>query len=169
MNLNQRAEELASRLADTHTQVVFAESCTSGLVAAALAAVPGISEWMCGSAVVYREETKAVWLGIDREVLKEHSAVSAQVTQDLAVAVLKKTPEADLAVAITGHLGPNAPADLDGVVYIAVYWRGEVIEDVVASQFRLLAQQRVERQREAATRVLSEATSSIHRRFRSNG
>lgn len=103
-------------------RLVLAESCTGGLVAATLAQVPGISESLCGSAVVYRNATKSAWLGIEPALLDDPriGPVSAEVTRGLALAVLERTPEADLSAAVTGHLGPNAPPDLDGVVYVAV-------------------------------------------------
>ena len=41
----------------------------------------------------------------------------------MAASVLKMTPEAELAAAVTGHLGPNAPSELDGLVFVAVVWR----------------------------------------------
>ena len=53
-------------------------------------------------------------------VWKRPGAVSAQVAGQMALAILEKTPEATLAAAITGHLGPGAPADQDGQVFMAV-------------------------------------------------
>ena len=46
--------------------LVLAESCTGGLAAAALATIPGISRWFCGSAVTYRDQTKIDWLAVCR-------------------------------------------------------------------------------------------------------
>ena len=111
---------LAELLERSTTRVVFAESCTGGLVSASLARVPGISEFHCGSAVVYRLDTKTRWLGVSDEMLCDVGAVSAPVAQAMAVGVLERTPEAELSAAITGHLGPNAPADQDGLVFIAL-------------------------------------------------
>ena len=53
--LAESARLLARQLAETRTRLVLAESCTGGLAAATLAAIPGISHWLCGSAVTYRE------------------------------------------------------------------------------------------------------------------
>ncbi len=106
-------------------RLVLAESCTAGLVAAELGQIPGISEFLCGSMVVYRTPTKTAWLGISSELLNDPGMgpVSAEVTIALAQAVLEKTPEATIAAAITGHLGPGAPAGLDGQVYCAIVRR----------------------------------------------
>ena len=122
MSVSQAAEAVATLLQSTGRRLVLAESCTGGLVAAMLAQIPGISDVLCGSVVVYRAATKAVWLGIDQRMLEDPAigTVSAEVTRELALAVLDQTPEADLAAAVTGHLGPHAPVALDGVVHVAV-------------------------------------------------
>ena len=113
------------RLRDGGDRLVLAESCTAGLVAAELGQIPGISEFLCGSMVVYRTPTKTAWLGISSELLNDPAIgpVSTEVTIALAQAILEKTPEATIAAAITGHLGPGAPAGLDGQVYCAIVRR----------------------------------------------
>ncbi len=107
-------------------RLVLAESCTAGLVAAELGKIPGISEFLCGSMVVYRTPTKQAWLGISSDLLENSTIgpVSAQVTLALANAILVKTPEATVAAALTGHLGPFAPTWMDGQVHCVVVRRG---------------------------------------------
>jgi PncC family amidohydrolase len=120
-------QSVADLLKQTSTHIVFAESCTAGLVSAALARVPGISEFHCGSAVVYQVDTKKRWLGIGAGILHDPGPVSSEVAAAMAKGVLEKTPAADLALSITGHLGPNAPAEQDGLVFVGVATRmGEV-------------------------------------------
>ncbi|MFQ5732059.1 MAG: CinA family protein [Planctomycetaceae bacterium] len=123
--LHQAAERVAALLERTQTRIVFAESCTGGLVSATLTRVPGVSAWHCGSAVVYQSETKHRWLGISRDLLEGPGPVSPEVAGQMATRVLADTPHADVAAAVTGHLGPNAPEGLDGLVYLAVAVRGE--------------------------------------------
>ena len=118
--LTSLARHVADLLTRTNTRVVFAESCTAGLVSATLARVPGISEFHCGSAVVYRLDTKTRWLGINAAMLVDPGPVSGEVACAMAVEVLERTPEAQLSAAITGHLGPNAPAGQDGLVFIGI-------------------------------------------------
>ncbi len=101
------AQQVAKLLSDTGQRIVLAESCTAGMVSAALGMIPGISNHLCGSSVTYREETKMRWLGISADLLQAKSAVSREVTEAMAVAVLQRTPEAHCSAAITGHLGPN--------------------------------------------------------------
>lgn len=167
MNILNHARTLADGLAKNEKRIVFAESCTAGLVSATLASVPGISNWLCGSAVVYREQTKTQWLNIAASLIEKHTAVSALVTMELAKNVLEQTSEADLAVAVTGHLGPDAPAELDGMIYVGVLWRGQRIADAAVRAVRLAASERVARQHEAAGIVLSDASESLAAKYSS--
>lgn len=116
---------VSDRLRERRLRLVLAESCTAGLVSAKLGAIPGISEWLCGSAVVYRLETKHQWLGVPRELFHPPGpgVVSREVAVAMARGALAHTPEADLAAAITGHLGPQAPVDQDGLIWMAVAQR----------------------------------------------
>jgi len=122
--LNSEAKRLSELLEEHDLKIVFAESCTGGLVSATLTRIPGVSAYHCGSAVVYRKETKSGWLGIPRTMLDKPGPVSRVVAAEMARRVLAKTPEADLSAAVTGHLGPGAPKRQDGLVYVALALRG---------------------------------------------
>lgn len=137
-------------------KVVFAESCTAGLVAATLGKQPGISDHLCGSAVTYRESAKVNWLGVRESTLKRHSAVSPATTIEMVRGVLKITPEADWGVAITGHVGPNAPPDLDGIVYVAIAKRkGKSRSELLCCEcYHLSERTRLRRRDEAAAIVI---------------
>ena len=128
--------EIAALLRQTRRRIVFAESCTGGLVAASLARVPGISDFLCGSAVVYRLNTKMTWLGVSEASLNDPGPVSDVVAREMILGVLACTPEADCAASITGHLGPLAPDDQDGLVFIGVACRSsESAHDVTDRVF----------------------------------
>ena len=159
------AAHLARLLVERNLRIVFAESCTGGLMSEAMTRIPGISGYFCGSAVVYQVETKAAWLGVSREILAKPGPVSRAVAIEMARGVLDKTPAADLAVAVTGHLGPNAPKRQDGLFWFASavrdssVWRPD--DSVVVRSHRLgsddrcsAAQLRLRRQRAAAIYVL---------------
>lgn len=123
-------------------RLVLAESCTAGLVAAELGGIPGISNHLCGSLVVYRNDSKIRWLGIDPATLEDTHVgpVSETVTLALAESALQRTPEATLAGAITGHLGPGAPEHLDGIIYCAIAMREETGTEVahaICKEYRL--------------------------------
>lgn len=120
MSVAQAARRAARALARTGQRVVFAESCTGGLVSGALTRIPGISQYHCGGMVVYREATKEAYLSIPRRLLARCGAVSPEVTALMAENVLRRTPEADVALSVTGHLGPQAPAELEGRIFVGL-------------------------------------------------
>lgn len=147
-------QAIAGLLDTQHRKIVLAESCTAGLVSASLAAVPGISKHFCGSAVTYREATKTAWLEIAEDDIATHTAVSAVVAAKMAQGVLRITPEANIAASITGHLGPDAPMEQDGLVYVAMAGRGDESEIDATFEHRLHESGRADRQREATLYVL---------------
>ncbi|MCA9150972.1 MAG: nicotinamide-nucleotide amidohydrolase family protein [Planctomycetales bacterium] len=164
--IEPEAAIVAQLLGEQDKRVVLAESCTAGLAAALLAAVPGISTYLCGSWVTYQEACKIDWLGVPRELIQEHTAVSAEVTAAMATAALSRTNAADVGAAITGHLGPLAPADLDGVCFLAIAQRAARQVDSSAThsntirirrtqRITLEAVDRVARQHEAARKLLA--------------
>ena len=171
--LGQAAVDLADRLRETGRRVVFAESCTAGLIAASLGEVPGISEHLCGSAVVYRNAAKSAWLDVPITDLEDPSvgAVSPEVASAMATGVLERTPEADVAASVTGDLGPNAPAETDGRAFVGLATRTAdgVVQLVSVDEIRLSRPETAEssldlrrrRQREAAARVLEMTAAAI--------
>jgi nicotinamide-nucleotide amidase len=86
--------------------VATAESCTGGMVAAALTEIAGSSDVVDRGFVTYSNEAKAELLGVPLATLKRHGAVSAQTAKAMAVGALKKS-RADIAVSITGIAGPG--------------------------------------------------------------
>lgn len=87
-------------------RVTIAESCTGGLVAAALTEIPGSSDVIDASFVTYSNEAKLDLLGVSSDVLETFGAVSIAVAWSMAQGALEKT-DADVAVAITGVAGPG--------------------------------------------------------------
>lgn len=146
-------EQLEAKRTD---RLVIAESCTAGLVAGILGQIPGISKWLCGSAVTYRESAKREWLGVSTTTLANHHAESIETTSEMALGVLRKTTEAKYSVAVTGHLGPNAPPAMDGRIFIAVAVRsGEDTQIYSTHCLKLNSLERVTRQYESVDCVLS--------------
>lgn len=137
-SLLKEAGKLAQELERRGKRLVLAESCTGGQAAGALAAVPGVSKFFCGSFVTYRDDSKARWLAIDRSELARRGAVQARIARAMAEGALKRTPEADIAGSVTGHLGPQAPGKLDGLVFLAVAWRSPSGVRVRVTQSRFL-------------------------------
>lgn len=100
--------------------IVFAESCTAGMIAGCLARIPGASDCLAGSSVVYQLNTKTAWLGVSAETLRDPGPVSQIVAEKMAESVLHKTPHASVSASVTGHLGPGAPQDQDGTAWSSV-------------------------------------------------
>ncbi|GAB5406464.1 MAG: hypothetical protein Aurels2KO_46950 [Aureliella sp.] len=121
------ARQLRETLAAKEKRIVLAESCTGGRIAATLCELPGISSYLCGSFVVYRNSSKQAWLGIGNDILDDPSIgpVSPEASRLLAAAALQATPEADIALAITGDVGPGAPPRTDGKCFLAISIRGD--------------------------------------------
>lgn len=83
-----------------------AESCTGGMVASRLTAVPGASDVFVGSVVAYADAVKGARLGVPGELVAEHGSVSAEVAAAMAQGALSALG-ADVAVAVTGVAGPG--------------------------------------------------------------
>lgn len=90
--------------------VAVAESCTGGLVNAALTAVPGASAYVKAGYVVYSNEAKMRLLGVREETLAAHGAVSAETVAEMAEGA-RRDSGADIAAAVTGIAGPSGGSD----------------------------------------------------------
>ena len=156
MNPNE-IQAIIQKLRGQQHRLALAESCTGGLVSARLTSIAGASEVVCGSMVTYREATKGEWLAISAAALEKFTAVSQEVTQQMSRAVLAATPEASLAAAVTGHLGPDAPEALDGIVFVSIICRDRSSKGdpyLLEQEHHLAASDREGRQAEAANVVL---------------
>jgi nicotinamide-nucleotide amidase len=100
--------------------VATAESCTGGLLAAALTDIAGSSAVMERGFVTYTDISKQEMLGVPGETLAKHGAVSRQTAEAMSQGVLVKAP-VDLAVSITGIAGPGGatPGKPVGLVHFA--------------------------------------------------
>jgi nicotinamide-nucleotide amidase len=146
---------IAKLLESQQRKLVLAESCTAGLVAASLGQIPGLSRYLCGSLVTYRDETKTAWLKISAATLVDPGAVSDTVALQMVLGALQATPEADLAASVTGHLGPHAPDGFDGLIFVGVARRSANQFDSAVDSVRLKSRSRTKRQGEAAHVVLT--------------
>jgi PncC family amidohydrolase len=165
MSLADSVALLARALGAVQCRIVFAESCTGGLIAASLAEIPGISDRLCGSFVTYRSASKHAWLGVPESILLDPGPVSEITAKLMALGALERTSEADFAASITGHLGPGAPPELDGTAYCGIAKREAGAAKLVGVS-RMQApveMSRVERQRWVAEQVCRMAISSIER------
>lgn len=127
--LIRQAKALVDDLRRREITVVTAESCTGGLIAAALSHGPGASECLHGGFVVYTKAHKTMALGVPPALLDVKGTVNAEVASALASGALGRSP-ADVALAVTGVLGPEADEDGNppGEIYFAVAQRGRPTE-----------------------------------------
>jgi nicotinamide-nucleotide amidase len=116
-------------------KIAVAESCTAGLVCAALTEVAGSSDVFEAGFVTYSNEAKIALLGISEDVLDTFGAVSIAVAWGMAQGALSRT-KADVAVAITGIAGPGGGSERKpvGTVVFARALRGESSKEIVADQ-----------------------------------
>jgi len=111
-------EQIAEQLLAADLRLVTAESCTGGLVAATLTAVPGSSDWFEGAFVTYRLSAKTRMIGVSAEQLERYGAVSEPTARAMAEGALAAS-DATVSVAITGVAGP---AGGDPVTPVGTVW-----------------------------------------------
>lgn len=121
-------ENAQTLLAETKARgfkIATAESCTGGLIAASLAAIPGASASLERGFVTYSNEAKTEMLGVPADLIQRIGAVSRDVAIAMAEGALAKS-RADIAVAVTGIAGPDGgtPEKPVGLVHMAASRRG---------------------------------------------
>jgi nicotinamide-nucleotide amidase len=105
-DLRAAAQRLLDQCRRHGLHVATAESCTGGLVVAALTEIAGSSDVVECGFVTYSNAAKESMLGVPAATLKRHGAVSAETAAAMAAGALTRS-QADLAVAITGIAGPG--------------------------------------------------------------
>lgn len=105
-DITVRTRTLATLLLRRGQRLVTAESCTGGLIAGALTALPGSSVWFERGWVTYSNAAKIEDLGIDAHLLMTHGAVSEDVAAAMAAGARTKG-QADFALSVTGIAGPD--------------------------------------------------------------
>ena len=104
--LHARAAEFGARLLEARLKLATAESCTGGWVAKVVTEVPGSSAWFDCAFVAYSYDAKEAMLGVPRQTLEQHGAVSSETVVEMVRGALSRS-RADMAVAITGIAGPT--------------------------------------------------------------
>lgn len=99
-------------------EIVLAESCTGGLMAARLTELTGSSAYIAGGLVTYSNQAKVDLLGVDPELIDRHGAVSPEVAAAMSEGALRTLASADVALAITGVAGPGGGSVAKPVGYV---------------------------------------------------
>ncbi len=117
-------EKLVRRLRRLGMTVTAVESCTGGMVAAALTSVPGSSGVLACSLVTYCDAAKHKIVGVKKKTLKKYTAVSAQTAKEMAQGGARWAG-ADCCVSVTGYAGPDSGSgEPVGLVYIGCCVKG---------------------------------------------
>jgi nicotinamide-nucleotide amidase len=105
-DITSLAEDVLKKARDLGLMIATAESCTGGLIAAALTSIAGSSDVFERGFVTYSNEAKAEMLGVDPALIAAHGAVSREVAIAMAACALRQS-RAQLSVAVTGVAGPS--------------------------------------------------------------
>ena len=123
----KEAEALGRLLLSKRLTLSTAESCTGGMIGAAVTSVPGSSEWFRGGVIAYDNRIKMSLLNVPEAILDEHGSVSAEVVSAMAEGAAEKL-NTDCAIAVSGIAGPDGGTEDKpvGLVFIGVYCKGKV-------------------------------------------
>ena len=116
-----RGKQIIDLLTEKNKTIVTAESCTGGMIAAALTDIPGASAALYGGYVTYANTAKTRMIHVQARLIRDYGAVSNQVARAMADGA-RNTAHADYAVAVTGIAGPDGGTVHKpvGLVYVAV-------------------------------------------------
>jgi nicotinamide-nucleotide amidase len=134
-NIAEMAERVVAENKAAGRMIATAESCTGGLVAAAITEIPGSSAVLGNGYVTYSNEAKIKMLGVNEDIIDTFGAVSVACAWAMAQGALKKSG-ADIAVAISGVAGPDGGTAQKpvGTVVFAVAEKGKDANDVNADR-----------------------------------
>lgn len=120
-NADSLAQTVLYFLGFRNATLAIAESCTGGMIAERITAVPGASRSFLGGAVVYSDTLKDAFAGVSPQLIAQHGAVSAEVAKALATGIRLRTG-ATLGLGVTGIAGPNGGTEEKpvGLVHIAL-------------------------------------------------
>lgn len=123
--VHRLADAVLAACREKGMKLATAESCTGGMVAAALTDIAGSSDVVERGFVTYSNEAKSELLGVPPSLIATHGAVSAEVAAAMADGALARAP-VDVSVAITGIAGPGGGTATKpvGLVWFAAARRG---------------------------------------------
>lgn len=119
--MSELVKLVSKKLAETNNILVTAESCTGGMIAAAITDLSGSSSIFDRGFVTYSNEAKMDSLGVKAETLEKYGAVSEHTAKEMAQGALKNS-NATIAISVTGIAGPTGGSDEKpvGLVYIGL-------------------------------------------------
>lgn len=119
---------LGQKMKKNNLTVSTAESCTGGYIAHSISAVSGASSYYEGSIISYDNRIKEELLGVEKETLEAHGAVSQEVVEQMAKHVSKEL-KTDCSIAVSGIMGPEGgtKAKPVGTVWICTKYGNEIV------------------------------------------
>lgn len=149
-NLEELAAKVIGIFREKGLSLSLAESCTGGMIAEAVTCVAGASEVFYGSAVTYVNSAKEHILGVSRETLENHGAVSSECAAEMARGS-RLVYGADVAMSVTGIAGPGGGSAAKPV---GTVWFGLATKDGTETFRRLFDGDRAAVRRQTAAEVL---------------
>jgi nicotinamide-nucleotide amidase len=149
--LNELAEKVASRLRAGNLKLVTAESCTGGWVAQVVTSVAGSSAWFERGFVTYSNDAKEEVLGVSRQTIDTHGAVSEETAREMAAGALARS-KGTVALAITGVAGPGGGSPVKPVGTVCFAWASRDAEPL--SETRLFEGDRESVRRQSVVHAL---------------
>ncbi len=133
--LDQLAVQAGIALKEKSLMVANAESCTGGLVAAAITDVAGSSGWFERGFVTYSNEAKSTMLGVPAKLIRDFGAVSEEVAHAMAEGALLNS-RAQVALSITGVAGPTGGTPEKPVGMVCFGWSNRIVTRVETQRFK---------------------------------
>ena len=121
ISIDKLAQDVVQSLKSKQKRVAFAESCTGGMVSAAITSVDGASEVLDLSMTTYANWAKVKYTDVTDEMLNAHGAVSSETALAMASGI-RMTADSDIGIGITGIAGPGGGSESKpvGTVYIGI-------------------------------------------------
>ena len=116
-------ERVAGKLRERRLMAATAESCTGGLVAKLMTDLPGSSAWYERGFVTYSNAAKHDLLGVERDIIETHGAVSEATVRAMAEGAIARS-DAQVTVAISGVAGPDGGTAFNPVGSVWFAWAG---------------------------------------------
>ncbi len=151
--------QLASALLKKQWRLSTAESCTGGLVAAAITELAGSSDWFERGYVTYSNSAKSEDINVSQELIAQHGAVSDQVARAMAIGA-KQSSNSDIALSITGIAGPTGGSIEKPVGTVCFAWI--LANNAIYSETKLFCGNRQEIRAQAREFSLKKLLELVH-------
>ena len=133
--VHQLAIRVGNKLRDERLMLATAESCTGGMVAAAITDISGSSAWFERGFVTYSNLAKTEMIGVPAALIEQHGAVSEPVAKAMAEGALRNS-RAQVSVSITGVAGPAGGSEAKPVGTVSFAWSNRLHTGAETQHFK---------------------------------